>query len=245
MPRYFIELSYKGTNYAGFQIQNNANSIQAEVEKSLQIYYKNTFQLTGSSRTDAGVHALQNFFHFDIAEPLNNTLQEDVYHLNAILPGDIVIKSIVQVTDDTHCRFDAKSRSYKYHIYQQKDPFLQHTAFYCPYTLNIELLQQAAAEILLHQNFATFSKKNTQVKTYLCTVIESKWEQLPDQHLIYKVTANRFLRGMVKGLVGTMLQVGKQKISLEQFKLIIQSQDNTKANFSVPSQGLFLAQVKY
>jgi tRNA pseudouridine38-40 synthase len=244
MPRYFIELSYKGTGYAGFQIQNNANSIQAEVEKALQVYYKNTFQLTGSSRTDAGVHALQNFFHFDVLYSLDNT-NKDIYHLNAILPEDIVVKSILQVADDAHCRFDAQSRSYKYHIYQYKNPFLQHTAFYYPYPIDIPLLQQAAAEIMAHNNFTTFSKKHSQVKTFECAISESRWEELPGQQLLYTVTANRFLRGMVKGLVGTMLLVGKGKITLEQFKSIIQSYDNTRADFSVSSQGLFLARVKY
>jgi tRNA pseudouridine38-40 synthase len=246
MPRYFIELSYKGTNYAGFQKQHNANSIQAEVEKALQVYYKDKFQLTCSSRTDAGVHALQNFFHFDTQE-LHNTeaLQKDAYHLNAILPSDIVVKSITPVADNAHCRFDAKSRSYKYYIYQQKNPFLQQTAFYCPHTLDINLLQQAATEITCHQNFAAFSKKNTQVKTYLCSIVESKWEQLSNQVLVYNVTANRFLRGMVKGLVGTMLLVAKQKITLQQFQSIIIGQNNTKADFSVPPQGLFLTKVAY
>ena len=167
MPRYFIELSYKGTNYAGFQVQDNASTIQGEVEKALHIYYKTTFQLTGSSRTDAGVHALQNFFHFDVPQSFNNqALQKDAYHLNAILPADIAIQSIYPVAADHHCRFSATSRSYQYYIYQQKDPFLQDKAFYCPYPIDHALLQQAAAEIMSHQNFTTFSKKNT-LKPYL------------------------------------------------------------------------------
>ena len=135
MPRYFIEVSYKGTNYSGFQIQNNANSIQAEVEKALEIFYKQKFELTGSSRTDTGVHAFQNFFHFDVELILN----DDVYNLNAILPDDIVVKRIFNVNENTHCRFDALSREYHYYIYNHKDPFLQDRAFYFPYSLDFEL----------------------------------------------------------------------------------------------------------
>jgi tRNA pseudouridine38-40 synthase len=240
MPRYFIEVSYKGTNYSGFQIQQNANSIQAEIEKALKIFYKEDYTLTGSSRTDAGVHALQNFFHFDSGAEI----KEGVYHLNAILPADIVIKRIFLVADESHCRFDATSREYAYHIYQQKDPFLQDRAYFFPYKLDIELLQQAAMELMQHKDFATFSKRNTQAKTSLCTILTSQWKQ-EGTVLTYQVSGNRFLRGMVRGMVGTMLQVGKKKASIEQFINIIKSKDCTKADFAVPPQGLFLQKVNF
>lgn len=240
MPRYFIEISYKGTNYSGFQIQQNANSIQAEVEKALEIFYKQKMGLTGSSRTDVGVHALQNFFHFDT----DVTIKDDAYNLNAILPDDIVVKGIVKVDDSAHCRFDALSREYHYHIYQQKNPFLQGKAYFVPYTIDITLLQQAATEIMNHTDFTSFSKRNTDVKTFDCTIYTSEWVQQADC-LIYKVKSNRFLRGMVKGLVGTMLLVGKKKISLENFRAIIEAKDCTKADFSVPPAGLFLAKVAF
>ena len=240
MLRYFIEVSYKGTNYSGFQAQHNANSVHAEIEKALQVYFKQKFILTGSSRTDAGVHALQNFFHFDSL----TTINDEVYNLNAILPPDIVIRNIYPVNENAHCRFDAQSREYRYHIYPDKNPFLQDRAYYYPYTLNIDLLQHAAKEILNHADFTSFSKRNTQVKSFICKIYESKWLYESDC-LVYKVKANRFLRGMVKGLVGTMLQVGREKISVDEFKAIMTSKDCTKADFSVPSHGLFLCKVDF
>ncbi|MBK7122610.1 MAG: tRNA pseudouridine(38-40) synthase TruA [Chitinophagaceae bacterium] len=240
MPRYFIEVSYKGTNYSGFQVQLNANSVQAEMEKALEIFYKQRFELTGSSRTDAGVHALQNFFHFDS----DLVIKDDAYNLNAILPGDIVVKRITPVEDKAHCRFDAISRGYHYSIYNQKNPFLADRAYYVPYTIDADLLQQAAKEIMRHTDFTSFSKRNTQVKTFRCAISNSEWVQEGDC-LVYKVTANRFLRGMVKGLVGTMLLVGKRKISLEAFKAIIESKDCTKADFSVHPEGLMLHKVTF
>jgi tRNA pseudouridine38-40 synthase len=240
MPRYFIEVAYKGTKYSGFQIQQNANSVQEEVEKALKIYYRREISLTGSSRTDAGVHAAQNFFHFD-----SETIVEDgSYHLNAILPGDIVIKSIRQVADELHSRFSALSREYEYFIYQQKDPFLEDRAYFFPFPLNIELLQAAAAELFKHTDFTSFSKRNTQSKTKLCAIKTSQW-RLEGNTLVFNVSANRFLRGMVRGLVGTMLLVGRGKITLEQFTAIIQAKDCTKADFSAPPQGLFLKKVQF
>ena len=240
MPRYFIEVSYKGTNYSGFQKQQNANSVQAEIEKALEIFYKQKFELTGSSRTDAGVHALQNFFHFDA----DDLIKDDAYNLNAILPDDIVIQCIFHVDDNAHCRFDALSREYHYYIYQHKNPFLQGRACYIPYPVDLALLQQASKEIINHTDFTSFSKRNTQVKSFLCNIYANEWVQEGDC-LIYKIKANRFLRGMVKGLVGTQLLVGKKKIDLEEFRSIIEAKDCTKADFSVPPDGLFLAKVAF
>ena len=240
MSRYFIEVSYKGTSYSGFQVQQNANSVQAEIEKAMQIYYRKTFALTGSSRTDAGVHALQNYFHFDADESVTDA----AYQLNAILPPDIVIKRIYPVAAEAHCRFDATSREYRYYIYHRKDPFIEDRAYYYPYTLNMELMQWAAKEIMEHHDFTSFSKRNTQVRSFLCNVLQSEWKP-DDNGLQYSVKANRFLRGMVKGLVGTMLQVGRGKLTLDQFRDIIVSKDCTQADFSVPSHGLFLLAVEY
>lgn len=256
MPRYFIEVSYKGTNYSGFQIQQNANSIQAEVEKALRIFFKKDFELTGSSRTDAGVHALQNFFHFDLVNDPPPDLTENPeaasdsdidtarYNLNSILPPDIVIRKIFRVKDDAHCRFDAASREYKYFIHQQKDPFLQDTAFYYPYKLDFNKLNEAARQIMQYEDFTSFSKRNTQVKTFLCKIENSEWK-VEGNKMVYQVIANRFLRGMVKGLVGTMLRVGSGKISTNEFLEIIESKDCTNADFSPPSKGLFLISVNH
>ncbi len=241
MPRYLIELAYQGTNYAGFQIQQNANSVQAEVEKALKIYYRNNFSLTGSSRTDAGVHALQNFFHFDADE----TITDGSYNLNAILPADIVIKKILPVSSNFHCRFSALSREYQYRIYQHKNPFLHHTAYFFPYKLDIIALKEAASVIMQQNDFETFCKRNTQTKTTICKIFKSQWDTNAEGSLIYTVKGNRFLRGMVRGMVGTMLKVGTGKLTLDKFISIIHSKDCTKADFSAPPEGLFLNKVEF
>lgn len=242
MSRYFIEVAYDGTNYSGFQVQKNSNTIQAEVEVAFQKYYRQSFALTGSSRTDGGVHALQNYFHVDADFDLDN--EESIYHLNAILPADIVIKSIQKVNAESHCRFDALSREYRYYIYTTKNPFKRDNAFFYPYPLDMQLLEEAATIILSNTNFQSFAKKNSQVHTYNCKIFESNW-LVENQMLIYRVIGNRFLRGMVKGLVGTMLQVGAGKKSIADFNDIINAGDNQLADFSVPSRGLFLEQVRY
>ena len=245
MPRFFIELSYKGTQYAGFQIQKNANSIQAELEKALTVFFKIPFALTCSSRTDAGVHALQNFFHVDLEIVLSPALlTKSVYNINAILPGDIVVKRIYQVPNELHSRFSAVQREYQYFIYQQKDPFNQDKAYYYPYFLDLNLLQQAAAILLTYQDFNSFSKRNTQVKSFICNIAVSKWEQHKDG-FVYTVKANRFLRGMVRGLVGTMLRVGTGKLLINDFVALIERKNATQTDFSAPAHGLFLINVKY
>ena len=245
MPRYFIELAYKGTRYAGFQKQDNANTIQAELEKALSIYCRTNFELTGSSRTDAGVHARQNFFHFDTGTFSADTdLSKLVYHINAILPEDIVVKAVFPVEDQAHCRFDALFRRYEYRIYTDKDPFQQEMAYHYPYKLNRNILEETARELLHHTDFESFAKRNSQVFTHNCTIISSAWEFNAD-HLIYKVQANRFLRGMVKGLVGTMLRAAKKGKTVEHFREIILSKDASKAEFAVPSRGLTLVEVGF
>lgn len=245
MKRYFIQVAYKGTNYAGFQIQKNANSIQAEIEKAFKVFFKEDFILTCSSRTDSGVQALNNYFHFNSEIiPDSNKLNRIIYNLNAILPRDIVIKNIFRVKNDVHARFDAISRVYKYYIYQQKDPFKEDRAFYYPYNLSLDKLNEAAAVLLEYKDFTSFSKRNTQVKTFLCDIVKSKWIE-ENGMLIFEVEGNRFLRGMVKGLVGTMLRVGKAKLSIEDFKKIIEKKDCTLVDFSVPPHALFLVDVKF
>lgn len=245
MSRYFIEVAYNGSNYSGFQIQQNANSVQSEIEKALTVFFKTSFELTGSSRTDAGVHALQNFFHFDTTFlPGQYALNKIVYNLNAILPEDIVVKSIKEVLPEAHCRFDAKSREYHYFLYANKDPFISNRAYFFPYTLDLKKLNEAAETLLIYTDFTSFAKKNTQVKTFNCQIFKSSWVQQNNQ-LVYIVQGNRFLRGMVRGLVGTMLKVGTGKLSVDEFKQIIENKDATKADFSVPGHGLFLVKVEF
>ncbi len=232
------------------------------------MFFKQTFSLTGASRTDKGVHALQNYFHFDVENPLEENrlfdagkgpfarensfgrIKKDmkepwfIYNLNAILPSDIVIKRVFQVDDNAHCRFEATSRAYKYFLYSNKDPFLQDRAYYYPYKIDINKLNEAAALILKHNDFTSFSKKNTQVNNFICTIYKSEWVQ-EGNLLVYIAEANRFLRGMVKGLVGTMLLAGTGKISLPEFRSIMEARNSARANFAVPSKALFLIRVVY
>ncbi|MFT4025090.1 MAG: tRNA pseudouridine(38-40) synthase TruA [Flavihumibacter sp.] len=241
MSRYFLELAYMGTRYAGFQRQENAPSVQAEVEQVLEKILRTHVPLTGSSRTDAGVHALQNFFHFDIDRELPPSL---LYNFNAVLPHDIAIRGLYPVADDAHCRFDAVSRKYAYHISLTKDPFTYGRAYYFPYRLDIGAMQAAAETLFSYHDFTSFSKRNTQVKTFLCRIEQSHWEA-DEKGFVFHVRANRFLRGMVRGLTGTMLKVGRGKLSVDGFREIIEKKDCTLADFAVPGHGLFLEQVLY
>ena len=246
MKRYFLEVAYAGGRYSGFQIQDNALTVQSEVERALEVIFRRTIELTGSSRTDAGVHALQNFFHFDSPEEMPVA---SLYNVNAILPGDIVVKSMREVKAGTdgilpHSRFTARSREYRYYIYRAKNPFLSDRAYFYPYTVDLTLLQEAAGIIPVYTDFSSFSKRKTQVKTFDCTIMISRWEE-QENCIVYHVKGNRFLRGMVRGLVGTMLQVGRGKITIEELKEIIEKRDCTLADFAVPAHGLFLTAVNY
>jgi tRNA pseudouridine38-40 synthase len=241
LQRYFLEVQYKGTRYSGLQVQDNAVTIQQEIETAFAVLQRKEIILTGSSRTDAGVHALQNFFHFDFDEALH---QQFLYKINAILPRDIVIKNVYPVAPGAHCRFDAISRTYRYCIYRQKNPFLEDRAYYFPYSIDLEKMQEAAVVIKTYSDFTSFSKRNTQVKTFMCAIQESEWQQDGEQ-IVYHVKANRFLRGMVRGLTGTMLQVGRGKLSLAELKAIIEAKDCRQADFAVPGHGLFLARVEF
>jgi tRNA pseudouridine38-40 synthase len=256
MSRYFLEVAYKGTRYSGFQIQQNAPTIQSEIEKALDIILStnnhvssedeldngNTaIKLTGSSRTDSGVHAFQNYFHFDFNETLHPQL---LYKLNAVLPLDIVIKSLRKVSDASHCRFDAISRSYSYYIYTYKDPFLIEQAYHYPYSINYNLLNEAASIIKDQTDFSFFSKSNSQVKNFNCLIYESYWQQRENQ-IIYNIKGNRFLRGMVRLLTGTMLQIGRGKISIEELHQYFSVNKTENARYAVPAKGLFLTAVEF
>src|SRR5258705_1658308 len=225
MPRYFLEVSYRGTNYSGFQLQKNAITIQSEIKKAFKNLQRDEVSMKGSSRTDAGVHSLQNFFHFDYEKEIHPHF---IYKVNSILADDIVIKSLVKVKPDAHCRFDALTREYKYYIYRQKNPFLKDRAHYYPYKLDIVKMENAAEMIRNYQDFTSFSKRRTQVKSFICRVEESKWVK-ENNGLVYYIKADRFLRGMVRALVATMLLVGRGKISIGDFKTIIEQKDCTKA----------------
>jgi tRNA pseudouridine38-40 synthase len=192
---------------------------------------------------------LQNFFHFDSEQQIDkwkgiDVLRKFPYKMNAILPSDIVIKKLIVVKDDAHCRFDAICREYKYYIYQSKNPFLDETGYYFPYKLDMEVMHEAASLIKEYTDFTSFSKRNTQVKNFKCGILLSEWTT-EDDCIVYHVKANRFLRGMVRALVATMLKLGRNKLDIEGFRNIIQSQDCSKASFAVPGKGLFLVKVSY
>lgn len=241
MPRYFLELGYKGEGYSGFQVQQNAVTIQAEVEKAFRIFFRKEVELTGSSRTDAGVHALQNYFHFDWEDEFP---QASVYNLNAILPSAIVIKSVRLVKPGAHSRFHATAREYKYFIYDKKNPFIDDRAWYLPYALDKSLLDACAQRVKSNLDFSAFSKRNTQVKTFQCSIEESEWIK-EDGCLVYHVQANRFLRGMVRGLVGTMVRVARGTIQVDAFERLLAQKALAAADFSAPAKGLFLIRVNY
>ena len=240
MSRYFIEVAYKGTRYSGFQVQQNALTIQSEIEKAFTTIERQPVSLTGSSRTDAGVHALQNYFHFDTEHELHSQL---VYKMNALLPPDIVIKALHQMPVDAHSRFDATSRAYKYRIYQYKNPFLKGLGYYYPYKLNFELMQRGAEIVGKQTSFFAFSKTNTQVKNFNCKIVHSYWEQKSNDVYIYNIEGNRFLRGMVRLLTASLLKIGRGQLELDEFENFFKTE--TKCGFSVPADGLFLKAVKY
>ncbi|MEY4868432.1 MAG: hypothetical protein RIT36_1331 [Bacteroidota bacterium] len=241
MPTYFLALAYKGTRFAGFQIQDNAITIQGQVERAMATYLRENVQSTGSSRTDAGVHANRNFFHFSIDRILNH---EFVYHVNAILPPDIAITGIYTVPEGSHSRFDAIGRRYKYHIYNSKNPFLNDRSWYYPYPMELAELNLAASSLLGLHDFTSFAKRRTQVYTHICTISVCQWHETEDGW-VFMVEGNRFLRGMVRALVGTMVKVGRKKISIESFQNLLLSKDSAMADFSAPGHGLFLDDVIY
>ncbi|MFY0630695.1 MAG: tRNA pseudouridine(38-40) synthase TruA [Flavobacteriaceae bacterium] len=240
--RYFIELSYKGTKYHGWQIQPDANSVQEEINKAISTILQEEINVVGAGRTDAGVHASQMFAHFDSKKELTDVF---VYKFNAILPNDIVIYKLSAVADEKHVRFDANSRSYEYKIWLGRNPFLLETAWQLhQQELNIEKMNEAAAILLEYEDFESFSKVKTDVKTFNCTVTEALWKQ-DGKELTFYITANRFLRNMVRAIVGTLVEVGLGKKSVDDFRKVIESKKRSEAGLSVPAHGLFLTEVKY
>ncbi len=240
--RYFIELSYKGTHYHGWQIQPNAVTVQEVLEKALSLLLRSETKITGAGRTDTGVHAKQMFAHFDSGQALDT--QQLTYKLNAFLPKDFAIKRIVPVLDEAHARFDAVSRSYKYYIHRYKDPFVVDSSWYLAKDLDVKAMNEAATTLLDFKDFKSFSKTHTDVKTYLCDIKQAAWEAKGNQ-LVFSITADRFLRNMVRAIVGTLVEVGLHKITPADFIKIIEARDRQKAGFSVPAHGLFLTGISY
>ncbi len=240
--RHFIELSYLGKNYHGWQIQPDANSIQEELNTAISTVLQEEISVVGAGRTDTGVHALQMFAHFDSAIELDKNI---VFKLNSILPEDIVVHQVEKVADEKHARFDALTRSYEYRIWLGRNPFLLETTWQLFHQkLDVNAMNEAAEILLEHENFQAFSKVKTEVKTFNCKVTKAVWTQ-EDNQLIFHITANRFLRNMVRAIVGTLVDVGKNKIDKEDFRSIILSKNRANAGLSVPAKGLFLTEIKY
>ena len=242
MLKYFLDISYRGTRYHGWQFQANAHTVQAELQDCLSKVLGTTTEATGSGRTDTGVHARQQVVHFETENALDPG--QFVYKLNRVLPNDIAVKDCRLVKDKAHARFDALERSYKYYIHQQKSPFLTHQSYYYTDKLHLELMNEAANCLLGEQDFESFSKVKTVVNNFICTIYKAKWSKKNGQ-LVFHVKANRFLRGMVRALVGTLLEVGRKKLSITEFVSIIEAKDSRRAGRSVPPYGLFLAGIKY
>ncbi len=238
--RFFLDISYKGTNFHGWQIQPNGNTVQAELEKALSTILKTETSIVGSGRTDTGVHATQQIAHFD-SESKPDDL---VYKLNSFLPKDISVNELKEVNTEAHARFDATKRMYHYHINQSKNPFKQETSYYFTQAIDIELINKGCEIIKGWENFECFSKVHTEVNNFNCEIFKADWQQKGDEHL-FIVEANRFLRGMVRAMVGTLLDVGTGKTSLEELKEILKSNDRKKAGRAVPPQGLFLEKIEY
>nr|WP_315207988.1 tRNA pseudouridine(38-40) synthase TruA [uncultured Flavobacterium sp.] len=240
--RYFIKLAYNGTHYHGWQYQPNAASVQETINKAFSVLLNTTINLMGAGRTDTGVHAKEMYAHFDFENSFD--IPSLVHKLNSYLPKDIVIYDIIPVHDEAHTRFDATKRTYEYHINTFKDVFSQEQSWYFHQKLDIDMMNEAARILFNHTDFQCFSKVNTDVNTFDCTIFEAYWKQ-ENGNLIFTISANRFLRNMVRAIVGTLVNIGLHKITLADFTAIIESKNRDKAGFSVPAHGLYLTKIEY
>ena len=243
--RYFITLAYDGTAYHGWQVQPNGISVQERLEGALSTLLRQPVQVVGAGRTDAGVHARCMVAHFDWSESALDEAQL-TYKLNKLLPCDITIKNIVRVREDAHARFSAVSRTYHYYVHLHKNPFLRSYSWQLYGALDFARMNEAASFLPDYDDFTSFSKVNTDTKTNLCRVTEARWEPLDDEgRWRFTITANRFLRNMVRAIVGTLVEVGRGRMSIDEFRQVIERRDRCSAGESVPAHGLFLVDVKY
>jgi tRNA pseudouridine38-40 synthase len=240
--RYFIKFAYNGKNYFGYQIQPNAISVQETLEKALSLLLREQISIIGAGRTDSGVHAKEMFAHFDIEEAIDSSVL--VKKLNSFLPKDIVIYDFIKVSNEAHARFDATKRTYEYDIHTFKDAFINEGSWYQHQNLDVNKMNEACKILFKYTDFECFSKVHTDVHTFNCKIYEAHWQQ-KDNHLKFTISADRFLRNMVRAIVGTMINIGSGKISLDDFRNIIESKDRSKAGFSVPAHGLYLVKVEY
>ena len=239
--RYFLELGYRGEAYHGWQRQPGAVSVQEVVEDALFRLIQQKTEILGAGRTDSGVHAKQMFAHFDLDGEVGEEL---TFKMNSMLPRDIAVWGIYPVQPEAHARFDALSRSYEYHIVQRKDPFASDSAYLVKRKLNVDLMNRTAEILLQYNDFKCFSRSRTDVRTFKCNVEKAHWEQ-KDNRLIFSIKADRFLRNMVRAIVGTLLEVGLEKMETEKMHEIIQSKSRSRAGASAPAHGLYLTEIKY
>ena len=243
MNRYFVEFAYDGTDYHGWQIQPNGNSVQEELQKALSMILRQSISVVGAGRTDTGVHARRMMAHFEVANNLDCT--QLTYKLNRLLPRDISVYSVYPVAADMHARFSATLRTYHYYIHTRKNPFLRKYSCEMHYDLDFNLMNEAASRLLRVKDFGSFCKAHSDNKTNLCDVTEAVWVQDADDSWHFRISANRFLRNMVRAVVGTLIEVGRHRLTLEQFDEVVASGNRSSAGESMPGNALFLEDVKY
>ncbi len=241
--RYFITLSYDGTRFHGWQVQPNGISVQGELQKALSLILREEIAITGAGRTDAGVHASMMIAHFDTVKEFD--CQQLCYKLNSLLPQDIAIQRIEPVDEDLHARFSATSRTYHYFIHTYKSPFLRHYSCEMHYELDFKKMNEAAMILMEYEDFGAFCKSHSDVNTTLCKVTHAEWKELKDGEWRFEISANRFLRNMVRAVVGTLVEVGRGRLSLDDFRHVIEGKRRTEAGESMPGNALFLVDIKY
>ncbi len=241
--RYFITFSYDGTAYHGWQIQPHSVTVQEELQKALSTLMRKPMEVVGAGRTDTGVHARKMIAHFDYDEVMD--CSQLVYKLNKLLPRDIAVQHVEPVADDMHARFSAKSRTYHYYVHLDKNPFLRSYSWQVYGNPDFELMNRAARVLMEYKDFTSFSKVNTDTKTNDCTITEARWDRVGEDQWRFTVTANRFLRNMVRAIVGTLMEVGRGRMTIEQLRSVIEAKDRCRAGDSVPGNALFLVEVLY
>ncbi|MBR1932552.1 MAG: tRNA pseudouridine(38-40) synthase TruA [Prevotella sp.] len=241
--RYFITLSYDGTRYHGWQVQPNGISVQGELQRALSLLLRQEVAVTGAGRTDAGVHARMMVAHFDVEAPVD--ARQLCYKLNRLLPQDIAIQQLEPVAPDMHARFSALSRTYHYYIHTRKSPFHRHYSWQVPYQLDFDAMNRAAALLLQYDDFGAFCKSHTDVKTTLCRVTRAEWVQTDPCTWYFVITANRFLRNMVRAVVGTLVEVGRGRMTLDDFRRVVEGKCRSDAGESMPGNALFLENIEY
>ncbi|MBP5381073.1 MAG: tRNA pseudouridine(38-40) synthase TruA [Bacteroidaceae bacterium] len=250
MSRYFIQLSYDGTAYHGWQVQPNGVSVQETLQQALSTILRQPIEIVGAGRTDAGVHAQMMVAHFDYQEKLDEG--QLVYKTNKLLPPDIAVQRVYPVSEEMHARFSATSRTYHYYIHTKKSPFQRHYSWQITYPLDFDRMNEAAARLLDYKDFTSFSKTQTDTKTNICHITEARWITSPipskegeEGSFCFTITANRFLRNMVRAIVGTLIEVGRGRMTVEEFCRVIEGKDRCSAGESVPGHGLFLVDISY